>query len=111
VQVSGARVRERADREIHCARLGFSRSDRTARHRALGRVGLGDHLLILGMHEHRTREVCRLGERYRKLPGGHPVASVITERDRSGLETLAHVDEVIAVETAGQRRDLQDGYR
>ena len=99
--MSGARMRQRADREIHRARLGFRRTDRTARHRALGRIGLGDHLLVLGVHEHRTGEMCRLGERDGELPRRHGVTAVIAERDRSRFETLAYVDQFAAVESVG----------
>ncbi len=111
VQVSGARVRQRANREVHRARLGLDVADRAARHRALRCIRLRDHLLVLGVHEHRAREVRGFRKRDRELAGRHTVASVVADRDRTRLDALANVDQLGALESASERGDLQDRHR
>ena len=106
--MSRARVRQRADREVHRAGLGFDGTDRAARDRALGPVGLRDHLLVLGVHEHRTREMRGFRKRDRQLSRRHAVATVVAECDSARLDALADVDQFLAVETAGERGDLKD---
>ena len=108
MQAAAAGEPQRLERGAHGGGLRCLGPVGGTRERDAGVVAGGDHRLVLGVHEHRPRDISGAAQELCKHRHRRGVAPVVAEGDGTGRRTGADVDQLLAAETAAGRRRHED---